>query len=107
MEGSVITDKNYYRYELVPQNPWLRVRWDYDGFKCYSDVATPSSPSNATSRSLTIDEGYFYVSLDEETSATVQLLSLDGKLVKENHYTPGWTIVRNWTVMALLLAYIL
>ena len=88
VEGSVITDKNYYRYELVPQNPWLRVRWDYDGFKCYSDVATPSSPSNATSRSLTIDEGYFYVSLDEETSATVQLLSLDGKLVKENHYTP-------------------
>jgi len=87
VEGSVITNKNYYRYKFLPQNPWLRVRWDYDGFKCYSDVAIPSSPSNA-SRSLTIEEGYFYVSLDEETAATVLLLSLDGKLVKESHYTP-------------------
>lgn len=85
-------DDNYYlpyRYSLPPTLPWARTFWDYDdGFRCYSDVRSVELKVSSYSRELKIEDGYFYVNLEEEMPATVVLYTLDGKEVWEQQYAP-------------------
>lgn len=87
-------DENYYmpyRYSSSPEQPWVRTFWDYgDGFRCYSDVCVVESELKAPSYSseLKIEDGYFFVNLDEEKSAIVVLYTLEGKEVCKQQYAP-------------------
>lgn len=85
-------DNHYYvpyRYSSPPTQPWTRTFWDYDdGFRCYSDVRSVELRALSYSRMLKIENGYFFVNLEEEMPATVVLHSLDGKLVWKQQYAP-------------------
>lgn len=85
-------DNHYYaayRYSSSPTQPWTRTFWDYDdGFRCYSDVRSVEVRGLSYSRVLKIEDGYFFVNLEEEMPATVVLHSLDGKLVWKHQYVP-------------------
>lgn len=84
-----------YRYQSKPIEPWVRTYWYYDGknntgFRCYSDACYIGEKAKAPafSRELKVEDGYFYVNLEEEASATVRLYTLDGKIVRTQQYPP-------------------
>ena len=60
------------------------------GFRCYSDACYIGEKAKAPafSRELKVEDGYFYVNLEEEASATVRLYTLDGKIVRTQQYPP-------------------
>ena len=76
-----------FRYSSSPDNPWVRTFWDYGDFRCYSEPRDLKKKS-APSRRLDIEDGYFCVNLEEAVPATVTLYTLNGELVKEQHYAP-------------------
>lgn len=79
-----------YRYNSTPTEPWVRTYWEYEGFRCYSDACYIGEKAKAPafSRELKVEDGYFYVNLEEEASATIRLYTLDGKIVRTQQYPP-------------------
>ena len=86
--ANTLTDNMYYRYPGTanPTNPYVRSLWRYDNFDCYSDYVVYGSGTRAEIKDLTIEDGYFYATLEEESPALLTVYSLEGKIVKQISY---------------------
>ena len=78
----------YYRYPGTanPTKPYVRSLWRYDNFDCYSNYVVYGSGTRAEIKDLTIEDGYFYATLEEESPALLTVYSLEGKIVKQISY---------------------